>query len=133
MSFAEKWQLDEDKLTFIILSATNPANAGESSPAAAAVLEELFLPTTLLGLLPTDERLANLQMIGDVNIFLNGVIPLLDHQPPLAAPAPLFTTTGSQNSMFFSSDGNGESTRFPLKIVKRMWMTMIMIMISKPK
>ena len=55
----EKWQLDEDKLTFIIL-------------AAAAKLDQEF-PTNL-ALSPTDKSLANLQMIGDVNIFLNGAL-----------------------------------------------------------
>jgi hypothetical protein len=50
--------LDEDKLTFIIL---------------ASALDEQF-PMNL-GLSPTDKRLADLQMIGDVNIFLNGAIP----------------------------------------------------------
>ena len=54
----EKWQLDEDKLTFIIL---------------ASALDEQF--PMGLGLSPTDKRLADLQMIGDVNIFMNGAIP----------------------------------------------------------
>ena len=54
----EKWQLDEDKLTFIIL---------------ASALDEQF--SMNLGFSPTDKRLADLQMIGDVNIFLNGAIP----------------------------------------------------------
>lgn len=45
-------------MTFIILA---PA-LGEQFP-------------TYLGLSPTDKHLADLQMIGDVNIFLNGAIP----------------------------------------------------------
>lgn len=55
----QKWQLDEDKLTFIIL--------------APALDEQLSLNS--LGLSPTDKSLVDLQMIGDVNIFLNGPIP----------------------------------------------------------
>ena len=54
----EKWQLDEDKLTFIILAA--PLDDSEPFPTHIS---------------PTDKRLADLQMIGDVNIFLNGAIP----------------------------------------------------------
>ncbi|KAF9522627.1 GNAT domain-containing protein [Crepidotus variabilis] len=50
-----KWQIDEDKLTFIIL-------AKESS--------ELLVPPE--GLLPDSPLLSKLPMVGDVNIFLYG-------------------------------------------------------------
>ncbi|KAF8174400.1 N-acetyltransferase 9-like protein [Pholiota molesta] len=59
-----KWQEDEDKLTFIILSRYP---IGVDSP--------LELPEDLGKLAPTDERLAHLPMVGDVNIFLYGVPP----------------------------------------------------------
>ncbi|KAM6503240.1 GNAT domain containing protein [Amanita muscaria] len=51
----QKWQLDEDKLTFIILSKLDSADlsAGELVP-------------------PSDSRIALLPMVGDVNIFLHG-------------------------------------------------------------
>ncbi len=55
--------MDEDKLTFIILSRSLDENAPVS------------LPESLGELLPTDERLASLPMIGDVNIFLYGTPP----------------------------------------------------------
>jgi len=62
---SEKWQVDEDKLTFIILSR-----------------ESSLLPTGAGQLTPEDDKLGNLPMVGDVNIFLYG-----NHQgnsPPLA-------------------------------------------------
>ena len=62
---SEKWQVDEDKLTFIILSR-----------------ESSLLPTGAGQLTPEDGKLGNLPMVGDVNIFLYG-----NHQgnsPPLA-------------------------------------------------
>ncbi|KIM36330.1 hypothetical protein M413DRAFT_449211 [Hebeloma cylindrosporum] len=61
----EKWLVDEDKLTFIVLSR------------AAGALEG-FTPGTKIS--PGDERLKHLPMIGDVNIFLNGAPPAL--RPP---------------------------------------------------
>ena len=85
----EKWQLDEDKLTFIIL-APNPANRTLAAPAPP--LDELF--HTNSGLSPTDKRLADdFQMIGDVNIFLNGAIP-----PPQPSSPQVHLTTSSGNS-----------------------------------
>ncbi|KAF9479213.1 hypothetical protein BDN70DRAFT_807392 [Pholiota conissans] len=61
-----KWQEDEDKLTFIILSRY-PVDA--NSP--------LELPEDFGQLPPTDERLASLPMVGDVNVFLYGTPPHL--------------------------------------------------------
>lgn len=58
----EKWQVDEDKLTFIVFGR------------AAGDLED-FAPGTKIS--PGDERLKRLPMIGDVNIFLNGTPPSL--------------------------------------------------------
>jgi hypothetical protein len=55
---------NEDKLTFIILSRYP---IGMDSP--------LELPEDLGKLAPTDERLAHLPMVGDINIFLYGVPP----------------------------------------------------------
>jgi hypothetical protein len=51
---AEKWQLDEDKLTFIVCARadSDALEAGEVTP--------------------KDRRVSGLQMIGDVNIFLHG-------------------------------------------------------------
>lgn len=72
--YLEKWQLDEDKLTFIIL---------------AAALDEEF-PVNSVGLSPADKRLADLQMVGDVNMFLNGAIPSPQvHSPQSVRPPSL--------------------------------------------
>ncbi|KAH9475804.1 N-acetyltransferase 9 [Psilocybe cubensis] len=57
-----KWQLDEDKLTFIILSR-HPLEGS------------IELPETPGTVSPEDERLSALPMVGDVNIFLHGTIP----------------------------------------------------------
>ncbi|KJA17662.1 hypothetical protein HYPSUDRAFT_46140 [Hypholoma sublateritium FD-334 SS-4] len=65
-----KWQFDDDKLTFIILSR----NLDENVPVS--------LPEALGELLPTDERLACLPMIGDVNIFVYGVPPSNSENKP---------------------------------------------------
>ncbi|KAF8633165.1 hypothetical protein AX17_004666 [Amanita inopinata Kibby_2008] len=54
-----KWQFDEDKLTFIILRKVN----GLDLSITEAVL-------------PSDPRIASLPMVGDVNIFLNGKLPV---------------------------------------------------------
>jgi hypothetical protein len=70
--YLEKWQLDEDKLTFIIL---------------AAALDEDF-PVNSVGLSPADKRLADLQMVGDVNIFLNGGIPSPQVHSPQSVRSP---------------------------------------------
>jgi hypothetical protein len=70
--YLEKWQLDEDKLTFIIL---------------AAALDEEF-PVNSVGLSPADKRLADLQMVGDVNIFLNGAIPSPQVHSPQSVRSP---------------------------------------------
>ena len=60
----------KDKLTFITL-APNPACKSLTSPPP---LDQLF--HTKSGLSLTDKRLADdFQMIGDVDIFLNGAIP----------------------------------------------------------
>ena len=87
--FPGKWQLDEDKLTFIIL-----APKLTSICPAAAPLDDIF--PTKLSLPPTDKRLADhLQMIGDVNIFLNGAIP-----PP---PPPRFISQPVRKTVLLSS------------------------------
>ncbi|TFK26143.1 N-acetyltransferase 9-like protein [Coprinopsis marcescibilis] len=61
----QKWQIDEDKLTFIILSR-------ENGPLAATTEENIK---------PTDPRLSECPMVGDVNLFLSGT--LQDLQAPL--------------------------------------------------
>ncbi|KAJ3807022.1 GNAT domain-containing protein [Lentinula aff. lateritia] len=48
-----KWQMDEDKLTFIILAREGDA----------------FIPDTVN---PTDSQVSSLPMVGDVNIFFSG-------------------------------------------------------------
>lgn len=53
----EKWQVDEDKLTFIILSR-----------------EGIELPADCS---PQDTRLSGCPMVGDVNIFINGALDTL--------------------------------------------------------
>ena len=72
---SEKWQLDEDKLTFIILSR----NPEEGS---------LELPKPPEKVLPTDDRLTRLQMVGDVNIFLHGTIPQTRNRTSEPATSP---------------------------------------------
>ncbi|KAJ3888477.1 GNAT domain-containing protein [Lentinula edodes] len=49
----QKWQMDEDKLTFIILAREGDA----------------FIPDTVN---PTDSQVSSLPMVGDVNIFFSG-------------------------------------------------------------
>ncbi len=56
----EKWQIDEDKLTFIILAPNHPPSGGDD--------HEVCL--NFLG--PSDPRLESMPMIGDVNLFLKG-------------------------------------------------------------
>ncbi|KAJ8689575.1 hypothetical protein PTI98_012466 [Pleurotus ostreatus] len=60
-SMQEKWQIDEDKLTFIILAPNHP-------PATAKDDDDARL--NLIGL--SDPRLESMLMIGDVNLFLKG-------------------------------------------------------------
>lgn len=82
--------MDEDKLTFIIL-----APKLTSTCFAAAPLDDIF--PIKLSLPPTDKRLADhLQMIGDVNIFLNGAIP----PPP---PPPRFISQPVRKTVLLSS------------------------------
>jgi len=59
-----KWQSDEDKLTFIILSR-----------------DSIDLDATCGQILPIDNRLAGLPMVGDVNMFLYGSIPSTEDLP----------------------------------------------------
>ncbi|KAF8996135.1 GNAT domain-containing protein [Cyathus striatus] len=56
----QKWQTDEDKLTFIILAHDSPD--GERLSASEHIL-------------PTDSRLSKMSMVGDVNLFLKGTPP----------------------------------------------------------
>ncbi|KAJ3505232.1 hypothetical protein NLJ89_g7525 [Agrocybe chaxingu] len=63
----QKWQVDEDKLTFIILSREPGVLADDAGK-----------------VLPTDERLAKLPMVGDVNIFLYGTIPSQEQSSSVA-------------------------------------------------
>lgn len=65
---AEKWQLDEDKLTFIILARNHVLDTEING------LPDLS-PTEVV--LPTDPRVVALPMIGDVNLFLKGTPPHL--------------------------------------------------------
>ena len=86
--------MDEDKLTFIIL-AQKPASKSLAAPAPP--LDELF--HTSSGLSPTDKRLADdFQMIGDVNIFLNGPIPPQRPPQPSSSSPQVHLTTSSGNS-----------------------------------
>ncbi|KAF8154896.1 GNAT domain-containing protein [Crassisporium funariophilum] len=71
----KKWQEDEDKLTFIILAR---GLGGDN-------IQELVSNLT-----PTDVRIADLPMVGDVNLFLSGTLP---HRR-LASEA---QTSGTQN------------------------------------
>ncbi|KDR73176.1 hypothetical protein GALMADRAFT_251761 [Galerina marginata CBS 339.88] len=80
----EKWQLDEDKLTFIILSR-------QSKDGTTAELPEP--PTKLL---PTDDLIAGLPMVGDVNIFLHGVPPHLHQQKGSSAVSDVSASVGQQ-------------------------------------
>ena len=66
--------MDEDKLTFIILAPNTTSKSLDAPP--SPILHEIL--HTSSGLSPTDKRLADdFQMIGDVNVFLNGAIPPL--------------------------------------------------------
>jgi hypothetical protein len=65
LTVSEKWQNDEDKLTFIIL-ARQPDDQLPDKMGLAA------LPTPVL---PEDPRFKTLSMIGDVNLFLKGPRP----------------------------------------------------------
>ncbi|PFH48042.1 hypothetical protein AMATHDRAFT_76923 [Amanita thiersii Skay4041] len=56
-----KWQVDEDKLTFIILAKS------DGSEVSLASGDEMVMPS--------DPRLAALPMVGDVNMFLSGTRP----------------------------------------------------------
>ena len=91
----EKWQLDDDKLTFIILAPNPPSKSlATAATASPPPLDELL--HTSSGLSPTDKRLADdFQMIGDVNIFLNGPIP---SPQPSSPRAQVHLTTSSGNS-----------------------------------
>ncbi|KAG6877377.1 hypothetical protein C0993_007964 [Termitomyces sp. T159_Od127] len=64
----QKWRLDDDKLTFIILSRTTPSG-------------EQLLPDVPQVLSPTNSAIQALPMVGDVNMFLNGVIPTGSEAP----------------------------------------------------
>ncbi|KAJ3769274.1 GNAT domain-containing protein [Lentinula raphanica] len=65
----QRWQMDEDKLTFIII-----AREGDT-----------FIPDTVN---PTDPRVTSLPMIGDVNLFLSGT-PLSVSESTTNSPASL--------------------------------------------
>lgn len=61
----EKWQNDEDKLTFIILAR----QADDQLP------NGLGLSSLTAPVLPEDSKLKSLPMVGDVNLFLKGTRP----------------------------------------------------------
>lgn len=70
----EKWQNDDDKLTFIIVAQPSIAKAVDSrmnSSNDAQVLD-LDIPEAEV-VSPSDSRLDSLLMVGDVNLFLHGV------------------------------------------------------------
>ena len=69
----EKWQLDEDKLTFIILARLN-LNHDVHSLNLTSDPGPTDGPTLLV---PSDPRITSLPMIGDVNLFFNGTHPKL--------------------------------------------------------
>jgi hypothetical protein len=68
----EKWQLDEDKLTFIILSRVHPSRDVRqfNQTSDPDPIDDNSIP-----LIPSDERITSLPMIGDVNIFFSGTHP----------------------------------------------------------
>ncbi|KAF8961188.1 GNAT domain-containing protein [Flammula alnicola] len=91
-----KWQFDEDKLTFIILSRQPVNTDPENGPGLPIEISELGR------LLPTDEQLTKLPMIGDVNIFLSGV-PLHLRQgdaPSIAPTSPDETNTEDEDDFY---------------------------------
>ncbi|KAG5636728.1 hypothetical protein H0H81_007057 [Sphagnurus paluster] len=59
----QKWRLDEDKLTFIVLA--RETTSGDRLP----------LPNDVEALLPRDPLISALPMVGDVNMFLKGKVP----------------------------------------------------------
>ncbi|GLB41322.1 putative acetyltransferase (GNAT) domain containing protein [Lyophyllum shimeji] len=59
----QRWRLDEDKLTFIILARESPSG------------KWLPMPKSTTNLSPTHPAIAALPMVGDVNMFLEGTIP----------------------------------------------------------
>ncbi|KAG6855681.1 hypothetical protein H0H87_012155 [Tephrocybe sp. NHM501043] len=60
----QKWRLDADKLTFIILS--------RESLSGDKLLNLTEIPETVS---PTDPTISRLPMVGDVNMFLKGALP----------------------------------------------------------
>ncbi|KAG6874743.1 hypothetical protein C0992_006744, partial [Termitomyces sp. T32_za158] len=64
----QKWRLDDDKLTFIILSRTAPSG-------------EQLLPDVPQVLSPTNLSIQSLPMVGDVNMFFKGIIPIGSEAP----------------------------------------------------
>ncbi|KAF9496984.1 hypothetical protein BDN71DRAFT_654638 [Pleurotus eryngii] len=59
-SMQEKWQIDEDKLTFIILAPNHPHATAENDDARLNLIGR------------SDPKLESMAMIGDVNLFLKG-------------------------------------------------------------
>ncbi|KAG5643429.1 hypothetical protein DXG03_000937 [Asterophora parasitica] len=91
----QKWRLDEDKLTFIVL----------------AVGENFALPMNADAgaLSPTDSAIAALPMVGDVNLFLKGTVPGLNSN--------LSTTISSPVSQVDAEEEEGDEFEAEVEVM----------------
>ncbi|KAF9463751.1 GNAT domain-containing protein [Collybia nuda] len=72
--FDQKWLLDDDKLTFIVLARdeTIPSRISSETPSSLPLIMGSG------NVSPSDPRVSTLPMIGDVNMFLRGTIPQIE-------------------------------------------------------
>jgi len=82
-----------------------------SGERADEISDEQF-PLNSLGLSPTDKSLADLQMIGDVNIFLNGAIPSTRLTSPQVHLRLTVTSTTNFHLIHLEGERNQSSSEF---------------------
>ncbi|EKM74964.1 hypothetical protein AGABI1DRAFT_47168 [Agaricus bisporus var. burnettii JB137-S8] len=96
----QKWQNDEDKLTFIILAR----QADDQLP------NGLGLSSLTAPVLPEDSKVKSLPMVGDVNLFLKGTRPGSAHST-VQAPLSLTNIIAPDRLVVRISDSNEPSIR----------------------